>query len=139
MSDSSKPTFGLMFVRVALGGTVTMHGLSHVFGILGGPGLASFAANLAKNHPELPAWSGHALAVTELAAGALLLLGLFPRLATLAALLVLGAFVWLGKHHRTFFDDQGGIEIYLLQAAMALCVFTCGPGRFALGGRKSEE
>lgn len=139
MSDSSKPPFGLLFVRLALGGTIAMHGLSHVFGLLGGPGLASFSATLAQNHPKLPGWSGHALAITELSAGLLLVLGLFPRLAALAALLVLGAFAWLGNHHRTFFDEQGGIESYLLQGAMAACILTCGPGRFALGGRKAEE
>ncbi|MEY3161516.1 MAG: hypothetical protein RIT25_1507 [Planctomycetota bacterium] len=139
MSDSPKPTYGLLFVRLALGGTITMHGLSHVVGILGGPGLASFAANLAQNHPKLPGWSGHALAITELASGALLVLGLFPRVAALAALLVLGAFAWLGNHHRTFFDEQGGIESYVLQGAMAACILTCGPGRMALGGRKAEE
>ena len=139
MSDSPKPTYGLLFVRLALGGTITMHGLSHVVGILGGPGLASFAANLAQNHPKLPGWSGHALAITELVSGALLVLGLFPRVAALAALLVLGAFAWLGNHHRTFFDEQGGIESYVLQGAMAACILTCGPGRMALGGRKAEE
>ncbi len=139
MSDSPKPSYGLLLLRLALGGTIAMHGLSHVFGILGGPGLASFSATISQNHPGLPGWSGHALAITELAAGVLLVLGLFPRLAALATILVLGAFAWLGNHHRTFFDEQGGIESYVLQGAMAVCILTCGPGRMALGGRKSED
>ena len=121
--------FGLLVLRLAVGGVAIAHGLQHVFGMFGGPGIHGFARFLEAGgyqHPTVLAWTG---GVTELAAGALLVLGLCTAAGAAGVFGVLANVVLL-KWKLGFFAPGYEFELTLALAALAL-LFT-GPGRVAL-------
>jgi putative oxidoreductase len=103
--------------------------LQHVFGMFQGMGihrLALFLETSGYQHPTVLAWTA---GVTDLVAGALLVLGLFTPLGAAGALGVLANVVLL-KWKLGFFAPGYEFELTLALAALAL-LFT-GPGRAAL-------
>ncbi len=127
---------GLLVLRVALGAWLVSRGLQKVFGWWGGPGLQGFKEELAAagyQHADLLAYLG---AGAQVAAGVLLVLGLFTPLAgaVTLAILVNGAL--------TAFHDQGQpalvlgseTEYLLMMSAAAAAVILAGPGRYGLDG-----
>ncbi|MFM8598449.1 MAG: DoxX family protein [Mycobacterium sp.] len=126
---------GLLVLRVVLGVILIAHGLRNAFGWWGGPGLGGFADSLAEagfQHSGLLSYLG---AGGQIAAGVLLVLGLFTPLAGAVGLglLVSGLLVAIDAQRQ-----EGGVVIlgsdrveYLLvlTAAMAAVVLA-GPGRY---------
>lgn len=122
--------FGLLVLRLVLGGTFAAHGLQTLFGLLGGPGVTRFTAFLAENgfkHARALAW---VTGVTELGGGALLVLGLFTALGAAGILGVMASVIRL-KWHGGFFAPSG-FEWELALATLAFTVLFTGPGRVAL-------
>ncbi len=118
-------------LRLSIGATMLAHGLNHAFG--GGKlaGTASWFESIGIRPGRL-----HALAatVTEVAAGLLLLLGLFTALAAAATVgTMIVAFV---ANHRTngffIFRPGEGYEYVLMIAATACAVAALGAGRVSL-------
>jgi putative oxidoreductase len=121
--------FGLLVLRLAIGGAAIAHGLQHVFGLFHGMGihgLASFLAAAGYQQSTILAW---VTGVTELAGGALLVLGLFTPLGA-AGLLGLLANVVIMKWKLGFFAP--GYELELLVGLAALALLFTGPGRVSL-------
>jgi putative oxidoreductase len=124
---------GLLIIRVVLGGTMGAHGLQHLFGAFGGPGVGGFARVLGgfgfTGQTTLLSWI---TGVSEIAGGALVIVGLFTPLGA-AALLGVAANVVYAKFHGGFFDGQGkGFEFELVLAALALSLLCTGAGRVSL-------
>jgi putative oxidoreductase len=125
--------FGLLVMRVALGGTLGVHGLQKVFGLFGGPGINEFAAILGQqgftSQTTLLAWLG---GLAEVAGGGLLILGLFTPAAAAALLSVSAAVVYLTYSNGYFLEGGKGYEYHALMGAFALGLLFTGPGRISL-------
>ncbi|XMG32585.1 DoxX family protein [Amycolatopsis bartoniae] len=122
-------SFGLLILRLVLGGTLGVHGLQKVFGLFDGPGIGDFSQILGDqgytSQTTLLSWLG---GVTEIAGGALLVLGLFTPAAAAALLAVTANAVYL-KHRAGFFlGDGNGFEYHLVLAGLALALLFTGPG-----------
>ena len=124
---------GLLLVRVVVGGLLAAHGLQKLTGWFGGPGLAgntAFLDDLGYRRPRQMAWL-HAL--SEIAAGVLLVLGLLTPLAS-AAIVAVMLNAAVAVHARNgLWVQQGGYEYPLVLSAVAIGLALTGPGAIALG------
>lgn len=121
--------FGLLVLRLVVGGTAIAHGLQHVFGLFHGLGIHRFADLLTAfgyKQSNILAW---VTGVTELGGGSLLVLGLFTPLAAAGLLGVLLNVIAL-KWKVGFFAP--GYELELSLAAAAFTLMFTGPGRVSL-------
>jgi putative oxidoreductase len=126
---------GLVLLRFAVGGVVFAHGVQHVFGLWGGIGIGGLTRAVEAfgftNAPVL-AW---VVALTELLAGAGLVLGV---LTPLAAAGVLGLMVnaVLLKSGNGFFvagpPGAGAVELEVVLGLGAAALALTGAGRIAL-------
>jgi putative oxidoreductase len=126
--------FGLLVLRLGLGGTMGAHGLQKVFGLFGGPGIDGFTKTLAAYgfHDQLTVLSW-VTGISELAGGALLVLGLFTPLGAAAVLGVTANIVYAKIHGGFFIGQQGkGFEYELFLAVAAFSLLFTGPGRVAI-------
>jgi putative oxidoreductase len=126
---------GLLLLRFAVGGTFFAHGMQKVFGLWGGPGIAGFARTLdgfGFTRTTTLAW---VTGITELVAGAFVVLGVVTPLAAAGLLAIMINTVLLKMGNGFFIGSPAGanaveLDVVLGLAAAAL-IFT-GPGRIAL-------
>lgn len=123
MSDAD--TLALLLVRLVLGAVMIAHGLNHWRG--GGriEGTARWFTGLGLRHGTLQAWLS---VLTEVGAGALLLLGLFTPLACAAVISVMLVAGLLAHRPNGFFVFKEGYEYVLTLAVVALALALLGPG-----------
>ncbi|NCL76647.1 hypothetical protein AIIKEEIJ_04131 [Rhodococcus sp. YH1] len=129
---------GLLVLRLVVGGTMVVHGVQKLTGLWGGPGMDGFEAMLADAGYQRPALLAVLGAVGEVAAGALLILGLLTPLAA-AAVLAIMINAWLFRQSaepglQYFAPD--GVEYETLLAAAAAVIVLTGPGRVAVDGTR---
>ena len=127
-----------LILRIAAGLIFIPHGWSKV---AGDGGTAAFAFDIATNY-HLPAILGHAAAWSELAGGALLIIGLLTRLDAflLACTMFVAAFIVqlpdalyeVPPGAIKFFVAMRAIETPLALFAIGLAVLLTGGGRFSL-------
>ncbi|AQA21309.1 doxX family protein [Rhodococcus sp. MTM3W5.2] len=130
---------GLLVLRVGLGTVALFHGLQKLFGWWNGPGLDGFETTLLDAGFEQARLLSILTAVGEVAAGALLIIGLVTPLAGAAVLAVL-INAWcvrqVAEPGLQFFAPSG-VEHETMLVAAAVAVVLTGPGRFSVdGGRK---
>lgn len=124
-------SYGLLLLRVVVGGTMFAHGAQKLFGWFGGhgpKGTGGFFDRLGYRAPFVMA----ILAGLSEASGSLLALGFVTPLACLAiAVVMLNA---IGTVHlkNGFFNGDGGIEFPLALATVAIALAATGPGRFSV-------
>jgi putative oxidoreductase len=126
---------GLLILRVGLGAVLVAHGLQKLFGWWGGQGLNGFKNSLSDvgyQHADILTYCA---AGGEIAAGVLLVLGLFTPLAAAGALAYLVNSVLAGmsaQHNpRSFpFFLPNGHEYEITLIVMAVAVILVGPGRY---------
>ncbi|MEU6354392.1 DoxX family protein [Streptomyces sp. NPDC047072] len=123
MSDAD--TVALLLVRLVLGAVMIAHGWNHWRG--GGriEGTARWFTGLGLRHGTLQAWLS---VLTEIGAGALLLLGLLTPLACAALISVMLVAGLLAHRRNGFFVFKEGYEYVLTLAAVALALAVLGPG-----------
>ncbi|MES5817649.1 DoxX family protein [Streptomyces sp. RG80] len=119
----------LLLVRLVLGVVMIAHGLNHWRG--GGriEGTARWFTGLGLRNGTLQAWLS---VVTEIGAGALLVLGLFTPLACAAVVSVMLVAGLLAHRPHGFFVFKDGYEYVLTLAVVALAVAVLGPGGVSL-------
>ena len=126
---------GLLLLRVGFGALLVAHGLQKAFGWWGGQGLGGFKdslSDLGYQHADILTYVA---AGTEIAAGALLVLGLFTPLAAAAALaylingLLAGISTQQGSGYIPFFLPDGH-EFELTLIVIAAAIILIGPGRY---------
>jgi putative oxidoreductase len=125
-------SYGLLLLRVVLGGIMAGHGAQKLFGWWDGPGMqgtAGMCTNLAYRAPWLAACS---LAFAEFGGGLALALGLITPLGALAVTIVMLNAIYLIHWRKGFWNGNGGYEFNLLIAASAVALAATGPGRFSL-------
>ncbi len=127
---------GLLVLRVALGAWFVSRGLQKAFGWWGGPGLQGFKKELTEagyQHADLLTYLG---AGSQIAAGVLLILGLFTPVAGAVslALLVNGALLAFHSQDQTGLVLGSEAETLLVLAAATAAVVLAGPGRYGFDG-----
>jgi len=121
---------GLLVLRVVLGGTFVANGLQHLFGLFHGVGRTGFEHVLTTAGYEQVGILAWVAGGTELAAGALAVLGLFTPLAAAGMLGLLANMIRLAWP--VGFFGAGGYEFPLVLAAGAFTLLFAGPGRVSL-------
>ncbi|GAB3715593.1 DoxX family protein [Nocardiopsis oceani] len=121
----------LLVLRVVVGATMILHGLNHWLG--GGriEGTAGWFESLGLRPGRVQAWAS---VVTEIGAGAALVLGLFTPLASaviISVMLVAGITAHKGNG---FFVFKDGYEYVLVLGVVAAVLAVTGPGALALDG-----
>lgn len=131
MSTINGTDVGLLVLRVGIGVVMVAHGYNHIFG--GGKiaGTARWFEGLGMRPGLLHAWLA---SVTELGAGALLVLGF---LTPLAAAGVVGTMIvaWLTNHARNgffIFRPGEGYEYVMTLTLAGLAVGAMGAGRLSI-------
>ena len=116
-------------IRLVLGVIMIAHGLNHWRG--GGKiaGTARWFSGLGLRNGVLQAWFS---VITEIGAGALLVLGLFTPLACAAVISVTLVAGLLAHRRNGFFVFKDGYEYVLALGATALALALLGPGRLSL-------
>ncbi|WP_040825585.1 DoxX family protein [Nocardia jiangxiensis] len=119
----------LLLVRIVLGGTMIAHGVNHWVG--GGKiaGTAGWFGGLGLRQPILQAWLS---VLTEIAAGALLILGLLTSFAAAAVISVMLVAGLLAHRTNGFFVFKEGYEYVLVLGVVALALGILGPGWLSL-------
>ena len=126
---------GLLILRAGLGAVFVAHGLQKLFGWWGGQGLNGFKNSLSEigyQHADILTYCA---AGGEIAAGVLLVLGLFTPLAAAGALAYLINSLLAGmsaQHHGKSlpFFLPNGHEYEITLIVMAAAVILVGPGRY---------
>jgi putative oxidoreductase len=119
----------LLLVRLVIGVVMIAHGRNHWLG--GGKiaGTARWFGGLGLRQPRLQAWMS---VVTELGAGALLVLGLLTPLACAATISVMLVAGLLAHRPNGFFVFRDGYEYVLTLAVACLALAMLGPGRYSV-------
>jgi putative oxidoreductase len=126
---------GLFLLRVGFGAVLIAHGLQKIFGWWGGLGLSGFRDSLEALGYQHAALLTYAAAGTEIAAGVLLVLGLFTPLAAAAALAYLINALLAGiatqeRPAQIAFFLPGGHEFVITLIVVAAAIILIGPGRY---------
>ena len=132
---------GLLVLRVGLGVLLSAHGLQKLTGWWGGQGLSGLTDSLSGagyQHADVLAYVS---AGGELAAGLLLVLGLFTPLAGAGALAFLlnGLLATISAQphsHRFAFFLPNGVEYQITLIVLAVAVILAGPGRYGFDARR---
>jgi putative oxidoreductase len=123
--------FGLLVLRLLLGGTFLAHGSQILFGTFKGPGTEGFARFLDQHGYQNAKVLALLAGSTELGSGALMVLGLLTPVAASAILGVM-AHAAATKWSNGFFAANQGFELEVTLAAIAFGLLFIGPGRVAL-------
>lgn len=114
-----------------------MHGAQKVFGVWGGRGLNAWASGVAPLDLR-PSWFWlGASALTEFVGGAMVLIGLFTRVAAMLIACVMAVAI-AGVHWRNgFFLNNGGYEYAMSLLGIALALIMTGGGNASVDQRMS--
>ncbi|WP_024804554.1 DoxX family protein [Nocardia sp. BMG51109] len=115
----------LLLLRLVVGGTMIAHGVNHWIG--GGKikGTAGWFSSLGLRNGVLQAWLS---VLTEVGAGALLVLGLLTPFAAAAVVSVMLVAALLAHRRNGFFVMKDGWEYVLVLATVSVVMGLLGPG-----------
>jgi putative oxidoreductase len=124
-------SYGLLLLRVVVGGTMAAHGVQKLFGWFEGPGLGGVKGMLGNFGFRLPGLLALGLALTE-CAGLLFAVGFLTPLAALGIVVVMLNAIALVHFKNGFWNGNGGYEFNLVLLTVAVAVAATGPGRFSV-------
>ena len=130
---------GLLLLRLALGVVFIAHGLQKAFGWWGGSGLDGFRSTLTEAGYQNAGVLTYVGAGAQIAAGVLLVLGLFTPLAAAGALAflvngLLAAFDSQRRDGSLLILGSVGEEYLLVLSMVAAAIVLAGPGRYGFDG-----
>lgn len=124
--------FGLLLIRLVVGGTLAAHGAQKLFGWFGGYGIAGTGGWL----ESMGFRPGKAQAVvsglSEFGGGLLLAAGLFTPLGAAAIAGVMLVAIVSVHLDKGFFNGTGGYEFNVVLVAAAIALAFTGPGELSL-------
>lgn len=124
---STSANAALLILRIALGATMLLHGIQK----LTTTGIGGVQEMLAGLGVPLAEVAGAGLPFVEIVAGALLIAGLFTRVAA-ALLAVVGLGAMFTVHLSAgFFAQDGGYEFVLVLALLGIALTLTGGGRWS--------
>jgi putative oxidoreductase len=124
-------SYGLLLLRLVVGGTMFSHGAQKLFGWFGGGGprgTAGFLGSLGFRAPLLMA----TLAGLGEAGGLAFAAGFLTPLAALGIAIVMINAITLVHWPKGFFNGNGGLEFPLILLTVAVAISATGPGRFSV-------
>jgi len=124
-------SYGLLLLRVVVGGTMFSHGAQKLFGWFGGGGprgTAGFMGQMGFRTPLLMAMFAGLGETGGLAFAA----GFLTPLAALGIAVVMINAITLVHWSKGFFNGNGGFEFPLTLLTVAVAVAAIGPGRFSV-------
>jgi putative oxidoreductase len=124
-------SYGLLLLRIVVGGTMFAHGAQKLFGWFGGHGLrgtSGFFGSLGYRAPLAMA----ALAGVAEAGGLAFAFGFLTPVAALGIAVVMLTAIGVVHWKNGFFNTDGGFEFNLTLLAAAIAVTATGPGRFSI-------
>ena len=124
-------SYGLLLLRVVVGGTMFSHGAQKLFGWFGGPGLRGTAGFFESLGWRLPLALAFLAGLAE-TSGVAFALGLLTPLAALGIAVVMLNAIFVVHWRNGFFNSNGGVEFPLTLATVAVAVAATGPGRFSI-------
>ena len=125
-SESPQLNFALLIMRLACALPFLYHGSGILFGVLGGPGPANFAAFM-----HAPAAVGYLVGLAQFAGGLAILTGAFLRVGAVCGMIVmLGAIILVHLPHG-FDIGRGGYEFALSELLLAFALLLSGPGAYS--------
>src|SRR5919205_3071742 len=124
-------SYGLLLLRVVVGGTMAAHGAQKLLGWFDGPGLGGVRKMLGSLGFRWPALMALGLALTE-CAGLLSALGFLTPLAALGIVVVMLNAVALVHFKNGFWAGKGGYEFNLVLLTVSVAVAATGPGRISV-------
>ncbi len=126
-SESQQLNFALLVMRVACALPFLYHGSGILFGVLGGPGPANFAAFM-----HAPTAVGYLVGLAQVAGGLAILTGAFLRVGAACAIIVMFGAIFLVHLPHGFDINQGGFEYALTELLLAFGLLIAGPGGWSL-------
>jgi putative oxidoreductase len=124
-------TFGLLFLRVVIGGIFFGHGAQKLFGWWSGPGLGGVRGWLGSIGFRVPALMALLVALVE-TSGILLALGLLTPFVALALVANMVVAIAVAHWPKGFWSTNGGYEFNLSLIASTVAIAAIGPGRISL-------
>jgi putative oxidoreductase len=124
-------SYGLLLLRVVVGGTMAAHGAQKLLGWFEGPGLGGVQKMLGSFGFRWPALMALGLALTE-CAGLLFAAGFLTPLAALGIAVVMLNAVALVHFKNGFWNGKSGYEFNLVLLTVAVAIAATGPGRFSV-------
>jgi putative oxidoreductase len=125
-------SYGILFLRLVLGGIMAAHGAQKLFGWFGGSGPIGTAAGYRQLGFRAPLVMALAAGLAEFGSGLLLVAGLLTPLAALGIATVMVNAVAVVHWRNGFWNSKGGYEFNLLIWATAGATAAIGAGRFSL-------
>ena len=126
-------------LRIALGGILIPHGMQKLFGAFGGMGLTANAQLFERIGYSPGMFWGTLVGCTELVGGALLVLGLFTRVAAAAVVIFMLNAVYFTSKTGGFFWTNRGSEFSILILAAAVFFLIRGGGEWSLDRKLGRE
>ena len=124
-------SYGLLLLRVVVGGTMFSHGAQKLFGWFGGHGLRGTAGFFEALGWRMPLAMAFLAGLAE-TSGVAFALGLLTPLAALGIAVVMLNAIFVVHWRNGFFNSNGGVEFPLTLATVAAAVAATGPGRFSI-------
>src|SRR5262245_51280070 len=131
-------SWAMLLIRLALGAIMFAHGTQKGFGWLGGPGFNKWINQVAPFPEMRPSWLWMgAAAVSELAGGVMVMIGLYTRIGAFFIACVMITAI-LGVHWKSgFFINAGGFEFPLALLGMAVALLIHGGGSASIDSQMS--
>jgi putative oxidoreductase len=123
--------YGLLLLRLVVGGTLFAHGAQKLFGWFGGGGIrgtAQFFGGVGFRAPVVMA----VLAGLAEASGLFFAAGFLTPLAALGIAVVMLTAIGVVHWAKGFWNSAGGYEFNLVLLTVAISVAATGPGRFSI-------
>ncbi|MBC7835736.1 MAG: DoxX family protein [Phycisphaerales bacterium] len=122
---------GLLLIRSIVGVVGVFHGSQKIFGAFEGPGMKGFAGFLETLNVPMPGVSAWLAALAEFGGGAMLILGILPRIAAVPFAITMAVAI-ITVHPGAFSAGKNGMEFPLTLGVVALGIAFTGGGRLAL-------
>jgi putative oxidoreductase len=123
---------GLFIIRLVVGGLLMAHGTQKLFGWFGGYGVAGTGGFMESLHMRPGRLMALAAGTAEALGGLLLALGLFTPLAALLIASVMFVAARTAHRGKGVFAQNGGFELPLVNAAVAIGLALDGAGKWSL-------
>jgi putative oxidoreductase len=131
MKEMSAVNTGILFLRCVLGTVFLAHGLQKLIGAFGGGGIEGTAKMMQQMGLVAPMFWAWVVALSETLGGALLILGVFPRISAAVIAVIMIVAILKVHGHNGLFAGQGGFEYPLLIFAVCVGIILAGGGKYS--------